>query len=443
MFKINNSIFKLSKLRKFLIYKSMFFKSVCFKSFFFLFVSLIILISCSSFYNNPDNSYNYQNYNTTSNETKSNYNNFESKVISNKNNNIESNKEEKKEIINKNLNEKRLNNNTFNQNQLWENLINKTSSNEISLDEILYDNKQYNEYNKNVTNEDIKSDIIFNFTVCGDNRPADDYLPQPDVFKEILKLIKGKNPSFHISVGDIINGQTKDPDIINRQFNDYLNVVSVLNTINFVSPGNHDLSNNTTRKYFSSIIIEKTINDVKNSSIEIHSLNNESTNDNLYYYFEYENIHFIILNAFEKGCWGAVKGQQLEWLEKILSKLSDERVFVFIHTPVFSVLNPDTITDGTKHVAFSSKKNLEYIKRLFKENRVDAVFSGHEHMYNKQLHDGTTYIITALSGEYPFVSKEDGGIYHFINVEIQKDCWVFYVIDKDGNVYYSEKVLFN
>jgi len=308
--------------------------------------------------------------------------------------------------------------------------------------------------------------IIFSFTVCGDSRPADDYLPQPDVFLKILNLVKNENPAFNMSVGDIINGGTDDAKIIKREFSDYLDALKILSVTSYVTPGNHDTQNNISRKYFLDMINMKAftesiakgvqifvpdLNSTDENAITIKSINLNSETDieglaelsGLYYYFNFEEVHFIVLNAFENGYWGAVKSNQLKWLETVLESIEEGRIFIFIHTPVYSILNPDTITDGSKHVAFSSKENLLFIKELFKKYKVDAVFSGHEHLYNLQSHDGTTYVITALSGEYPFVSREEGGFYHFIRVDIKKNSWIFSVIESDGNLYFQEEIPFN
>ena len=171
-------------------------------------------------------------------------------------------------------------------------------------------------------------------------------------------------------------------------------------------------------------------------------LKDESNMNSFYYYFEFKGTYFVILNAFEKGYWGAVKSTQLAWLEKILENLRDKEVFIFIHTPVYSVLNPENITDGSTHVAFSSKENQDYIRELFKRFKVDGVFSGHEHLYNKQFHDGTKYVITGLSGEYPFVPEEEGGFYHYLRIDVNNKSWVLNVIDSTGYLYYQEEILF-
>ena len=288
-----------------------------------------------------------------------------------------------------------------------------------------------------------KERVLFSFTVTGDSRPADDYLPQPETFLKLLDLMNEEDSSFNISVGDIINGGTSDEEITKRQFTDYLNVVEGIYGINFVSPGNHDIFNDTTRKYFREMILKKTIQDVATSDIRFYNPGTEDNLDSFYYYFELNNIYFIILNAFERGSWGEVRSDQIAWLEDLLERLENEVVFITMHTPPYSVLNPDTITNGSKHVAFSSRENLEHIWELFKNYKVDGVFSGHEHVYNKELHDGTTYVVSALSGEYPFFPEEEGGFYHYLRVSIKSDSWMFNVIGIDGDIRYQEEIEYN
>jgi hypothetical protein len=298
--------------------------------------------------------------------------------------------------------------------------------------------------------EDQDSMSPFSFTVCGDNRPADDFLPQPDTYLKILDLIKEENTAFHITVGDIINGGSADTDITIRQFSDYLEATGIIPVTNFVVPGNHDLTNETTRKYFPEMIFKNTLRDAPENGIEIclpgaediaFLLEDGQPIGDLYYYFEYNNIYFIILNAYEEGYWGAIRSDQLEWLEDLLADLKDEAVFVFVHPPPYSFLNPST--DSSKHLAFSGVENQNHIREIFEQNRVDAVFSGHEHVYHKEVHSGTHYVITALSGEYPYVPDEEGGFYHYVRVDIGEEGWLYTVIDIEEKLRYQEEISFN
>jgi 3',5'-cyclic AMP phosphodiesterase CpdA len=300
------------------------------------------------------------------------------------------------------------------------------------------------------TEEETDSTTPFSFTVCGDNRPADDFLPQPDTYLKILDLIKKENTDFHITVGDIINGGSADTDITIRQFSDYLEATDILPVTNFVVPGNHDLTNEATRKYFPEMIFKNTLRSALENGIEICLPETEDIAalledgcpiETLYYYFEYNNIYFIILNAYETGYWGAIRSDQLEWLEDLLADLKDEAVFVFVHPPPYSFLNPST--ESSKHLAFSDIENQNHIREIFEQNRVDAVFSGHEHLYHKEIRSVTHYVITALSGEYPYFPDEEGGFYHYVRIDIEKEGWLYTVIDIEGKIRYQEEISFN
>ncbi len=75
---------------------------------------------------------------------------------------------------------------------------------------------------------------------------------------------------------------------------------------------------------------------------------------------------------------GQVTGEQLLWLEDLLTILKEEKVFIFIHPPVYSNLNPECVTEGSLHAAFSDKENQNYLTYLINEFKVDGVFTEHE-----------------------------------------------------------------
>lgn len=265
-------------------------------------------------------------------------------------------------------------------------------------------------------------EISFSFAVAGDNRPAGNDSPQPQNFIDILNSMKKFNPVFYISTGDIINGGSTDTDIIKRQFSDYLEAVSVLNCPVYVAAGNHEIQNSVARDQFDKLF---------------------DHDGRSYYYFEYNDVFFIILDAYEGGNWGAIKDDELLWLENLLPTLKIEKVFVFLHPTVYSYMNPDCITDGSKKISFSDKKNQDDIRKLFKDNNVDGVFSGHEHMFHMQKEGNTEYVITALSGAEPYVSEEEGGFYHFCIIDVRQNSWILKVMDINGNLIEENEINFN
>lgn len=267
----------------------------------------------------------------------------------------------------------------------------------------------------------IKEEIIFSFAVFGDNRPKDDYSPQPEEFLRILKLIKDYNPDFAFSTGDIIYGGITDKEVIERKFLDFLDVISILNCKLYIAPGNHDVNNKISREYFQDFI---------------------NSDGKSYYYFEYEDVYFIVLDAYEEKK-GQIVGSQLLWLEDLLKILKEKKVFIFLHPPVYSILNPECITDGSLHIAFSDKENQNYLRYLFNEFKVDGVFSGHEHLFDKQEISNTIYIITGGSGANLHVSKYRGGFYHFLIIEIENNSWICKIIDIDGELIEKVSLMFN
>jgi hypothetical protein len=306
--------------------------------------------------------------------------------------------------------------------------------------------------------------ILFTFVISGDNRPANNEDPQPEVFIKLLKYMKQQNPSFYISTGDIIMGNTENENIIKRQFTDYLDALKNLDVLNFVAPGNHDVANSMSGKYFLEWVQKPALNNAWSSGIKTGAglpgnelpggnpqetannksqIENSSTKNSLYYYLEYKGVYFVVIDTYEKGYWGLVQGDQLFWLGQLLEKLKDKPVFVFLHPPVYSVMNPECITDGSLHVAFSSKENQDYIRSLFARYKVDGVFCGHEHFYNKQKHDGVQYIITGCSGASPYAPKDEGGFNHFLKMQVKAKSWIMDVIDSSGNEVYTEEIFFN
>ena len=262
----------------------------------------------------------------------------------------------------------------------------------------------------------------FSFAVSGDNRPGDDNSPLPKVFINILNSMKTFNPSFYINTGDIINGGTNNSEIIKREFSDFTKAVSILNCPVYVAAGNHEIQNSIGRNSFNELF---------------------SNDGKTYYYFEYNNVYFIILDAYDNGNWGAIKGEELSWLGNLLPTLKTEKVFVFLHPPVYSVMNPNCITDGSLHIAFSDKKNQNDIRKLLSDNNVDGVFEGHEHMFNKQRQGNTEYIITGGSGASLYASKDKGGFYHFLIVDVKQSSWVFKVMDVNGKLIEENEINFN
>ena len=237
----------------------------------------------------------------------------------------------------------------------------------------------------------------FTFAVSGDSNPAGKTEPQTEDFKTILSEINNYNPAFYISTGDIIHGGTGDKSVMKQQMYDFLDVISILKCNYYITPGDNDIGSDKSNAYFKELI---------------------NGNKEYYRYFAHNGVHFIILSS--KGFDDSFKEQQMIWLKDVLKELKAQPVFIFVHKPVYSYKNDE--------------KPDEELVNLINEYKIDAVFSGHEHVFNKIEEGATVYFITGVSGSRPYFYPEEGGYQGFMIIDIKKDSWVYHMINIAGQV---------
>ena len=113
------------------------------------------------------------------------------------------------------------------------------------------------------------------------------------------------------------------------------------------------------------------------------------------YSFTYGNAKFIALD------WIKVSDseEKLEWLEKELKEAKGMHIFIFKHRPYYTV--------GHKsYNDVEGKTNV--ITKLFTKYKVDAVFSGHDHIYYRTEREGVNYIVSAGAGATIYDLKREG-----------------------------------
>lgn len=113
------------------------------------------------------------------------------------------------------------------------------------------------------------------------------------------------------------------------------------------------------------------------------------------YSFTYGNAKFIALD------WIKVSNseERLEWLEKELKEAQGMHIFIFKHRPYYTV--------GHKsYNDVEGKTNI--VTKLFTKYKVDAVFSGHDHIYYRTEREGVNYIVSAGAGATIYDLKREG-----------------------------------
>ena len=71
---------------------------------------------------------------------------------------------------------------------------------------------------------------------------------------------------------------------------------------------------------------------------------------------------------------------------------------------------------------------------LFRKHPVRAVFSGHEHVYWRETHDGIDYFIAGGAGAPLYASPDRGGFSHYVIVRLSGDALTYDVVEP-GHLY--------
>ena len=198
----------------------------------------------------------------------------------------------------------------------------------------------------------------FNFVVVTDRTGGE----RKGIWQKGIDKINLMQPAFVVSVGDLINGYTKDLDKINTEWEEFNSFVKKLEMPFFYVAGNHDYTNEV----------------MENEWFKRFGSD--------YYHFLYKNILFICLNS-EHG-YTALKNpdlgeEQVKFVEKILKKNTNvDWTMIFMHQPLWLK---------------ESGKNWLKVENLLK-GRDHSVFTGHHHKYKLHQRNKNDYFVLATMG---------------------------------------------
>lgn len=253
------------------------------------------------------------------------------------------------------------------------------------------------------------------FVVGGDNRPTGRNAPLPRVTKQIFSEIGMIRPDFVLWSGDVVYGYGDTPAELSREYDRFASAAALAHAPLFDSPGNH----------------------------EIHHRDGEPCGDRaseaefrrrfgeLYGSFDAGDAHFIALDTAQVCSEDRLDPAQRAWLEADLDAHASARaIFVFSHTEFFSstTIDPDA---AKGHPAIQDRDGLI---ALFRKYPVRAVFSGHEHVYWRETHDGIDYFIAGGAGAPLYASPDRGGFSHYVIVRLAGDALTYDVVEP-GHLY--------
>ena len=266
-------------------------------------------------------------------------------------------------------------------------LLKTVAQNKLQLQKINSENKPWTYERVN----DHKNK--FNFVVVTDRTGGE----RKGVWQKGIKKINLMQPAFVVSVGDLINGYTKDLDTINAEWEEFNSFVKKLEMPFFYVAGNHDYTN----EVMENVWFKRFGSD--------------------YYHFLYKNILFICLNS-EHG-YTALKNpdlgeEQVKFVEKILKKNTNvDWTMIFMHQPLWLK---------------ESGKNWLKVENLLK-GRDHSVFTGHHHKYKLHQRNKNDYFVLAtMGGGSELRGIEYGEFDHFMFITMTEKGPYFSNLMLDG-----------
>ncbi len=189
----------------------------------------------------------------------------------------------------------------------------------------------------------------------------------------IIKQIKKLNPppNYIVHLGDITAGSDNSEKLkfllegFKRNFTANYSGETFLPVF-----GNHEEGENP-EDFTPEIVFSEVFNDLSAEGI-LKGYNKTV------YYKDMENLRLVVLNSCHFGMENKITEAQLNWLSNTLSTDMDFKI-VAVHIPPY----PTGAHLGTSLDLYPEKRDKFW--SIIDRNRVDIVFSGHEHNYSRRI----------------------------------------------------------
>jgi len=219
---------------------------------------------------------------------------------------------------------------------------------------------------------------------------------RPNIYSIAVGQLNRLDPTFVLSVGDLIEGGTEDTVQLEKEWNSFDGRTSNLNMPFFHLGGNHDLTNPVMRKFW------------------------ENRFGRRFYHFVYQNVLFLMLDSedyeeqrmmeiyearakalqildgeiegvYEESDYykmserslGGMSNTQFEYYKAVLEKYPNVKwTFVLMHKPLWM---------------HEDDKGLKRLETLL-ANRPYTIFNGHVHSYSHRKRQGRDYIMLGTTG---------------------------------------------
>jgi len=179
------------------------------------------------------------------------------------------------------------------------------------------------------------------------------------VFSKAVDKLNQLHPEFVMSVGDLIEGYAKDSLEVNRQWDEFQQILSDLSIRFFYLPGNHDISNSMMRNQWL------------------------ARYGRSYYHFLYKDVLFLALDTND-GDGVVLSEAQITYIKETLAANTNVRwTLLFMHHPIWAYREYNNGFDQVEAAL---------------ADRPYTVLAGHTHRYLQQVRNERNYYILGTTG---------------------------------------------
>lgn len=235
----------------------------------------------------------------------------------------------------------------------------------------------------------------FHFAILSDRTGGH----RAQVFSMAVEQLNLLQPSFVVTVGDLIEGYTKDKVKLASEWKEFQSYVHKLQMPFFYVPGNHDVTN------------------------PVGEAEWKDRFGRAYYHFVYKNVLFLCLNSSDPSEEKAelqISKEQLEYFQKVLDDNKTVRwTMVVMHKPMWIFEKVE-------------KSGFPEMERML-QGRPYTVFAGHVHRYQKFVRHGMNYyMLSTTGGSSKMRGPRYGEFDHLVWVTMKKEGPVLANILLDG-----------
>jgi 3',5'-cyclic AMP phosphodiesterase CpdA len=246
--------------------------------------------------------------------------------------------------------------------------------------------------------------------------------------KKVGAVLEKLEPDLVVFTGDVVYPTGVDADYDSKYFQIYGKTLSRVPV--FPCPGNHDYGNSRR----SAAIGEKRFRDGYARVFRRPK----------YYSFDAGPAHFVSLDT--NGAIPVAAAEpigldsvQRRWLEADLARSRARWKFVFMHVPLYSTYLNHGDNPGLR----------ASLQGLFEKYRVDAVFAGHDHLYQRSKRMGKVVYLTVGTGggtimpgpveDHPWLEKEVVA-FGLLKAEVDEKRLALEFMNEDGQLRDSYRI---